>query len=560
VRKLNSTQNFWLVKRLLAGAAATLCGCVFLEAADANNSLRSAGADALSTNEFTALLRAAEKGDAVAQVTVGKCYARGKVVPYNAVEAAAWYRKAAEQGDAAGQFEFGGCLLSNYGVLRDDAEAFKWIRKSAEQGYGQSFTWLARFYDKAWEGVATNFPEALRWYLRAANSGDDWAQFRLGEMYAAGQGATKDAVEALKWFDLAGRDGSQFVAKARAAASALATTLTEAEVAEARRRRLAADVPLDSQVPVALPPVRTTITANVARSFFPDSAAQMMVEASVELRNNRPIVPVRVNDSKPLRLLFDSGSSMSFLTERAASKLKLKTNASVKVGSQLVGTIGGLTFSLAGASYRPRAVAVHPMKGERILDPFLDGILGADFLQHFVVELDYRAGKVRLRDLFHYKRTGPGDNLLMRFEKNLPYIEATILPQTGTELKGTWLIDTGASGSIYVAKAFADRHSLDARVGKTLSGRSVVFSGTARTHLGQFNNLRLGHYVVERPEVTLEQEETLSVGQLSGAIGGEILRRFTVILHYGRQQVILEPNGLRPKPSLSNESGSELQN
>jgi TPR repeat protein len=47
----------------------------------------------------------------------------------------------------------------------------------------------------------------VRWFARAAESGDRGAWRRLGRCYAAGVGVAADPSEALKWLTLADRAG-----------------------------------------------------------------------------------------------------------------------------------------------------------------------------------------------------------------------------------------------------------------------------------------------------------------------------------------------------------------
>ena len=529
---------------------------------------------ALDTNTFEQLLKSAEQGDSGAQIVVGDAYTLGRVVASNAVEAAKWYRKAAEQTNAAGMFRIGSCLLTAHGVAKDEAGAFGWLLKSAEQDYAPSFAWVARSYETGLGGFMTNFPEALRWYLYAANANDDWAQYRLGALYTEGLAIKRDGVEALKWYELAGKDGKQFAESARTEGAALAAALSVPEVVEARRRA-SAFVPHVLRPSGTSSPARDVNSEHASRVLLPAPVVQKTrpavpatpkaIEIPIELQNNRPIVSIRVNDSKPLRLLFDSGSGLSILTEKAASKLNVeRTEKKIMFGSEIVDSLEGLAFHLAaGASYRPRTVVLHPMKSQRMLDPFLDGILGADLFEHFVVELDYRAKRMRLRALNKYKYTGPGENVLMRFNRGRPWIGATLVTQDGRTLKGQFLVDTGASVSLYITSDFANYHSLhEAAAGKTLAGRTVVFSGTEKTRIGRFKSLHIAHFLIEEPEVIFAQEteESGPFGQLSGVIGGEILRRFTVTFHYGRQQLSLEPSGQPPRPTQSRVLGSELLN
>ena len=52
-----------------------------------------------------------------------------------------------------------------------------------------------------------NYTEAAKWYRKAAEQGDDAAQYYLGVCYANGQGVAQGYVEAVKWFRKAAEQG-----------------------------------------------------------------------------------------------------------------------------------------------------------------------------------------------------------------------------------------------------------------------------------------------------------------------------------------------------------------
>ena len=70
--------------------------------------------------------RAADRGDANAQTSLGFMYANGRGVPRDFAEAANWYRKAADRGDAAAQYNLGVAYDAGQGVSRDVVQAYKW--------------------------------------------------------------------------------------------------------------------------------------------------------------------------------------------------------------------------------------------------------------------------------------------------------------------------------------------------------------------------------------------------------------------------------------------------
>ena len=75
---------------------------------------------------------AAEQGDVVSQVELGKIY---KLDRENYKEAAKWFRMAVEQNDPEAQYYLGTLYNFGDGVEEDIDEALKWYRKSADQGY-----------------------------------------------------------------------------------------------------------------------------------------------------------------------------------------------------------------------------------------------------------------------------------------------------------------------------------------------------------------------------------------------------------------------------------------
>ena len=49
-------------------------------------------------------------------------------------------------------------------------------------------------------GVEKNYEEAVKWYKKAAEKGDDWAMRKLGWCYENGEGVEKNYEEAVKWY------------------------------------------------------------------------------------------------------------------------------------------------------------------------------------------------------------------------------------------------------------------------------------------------------------------------------------------------------------------------
>src|SRR5207249_3375797 len=75
----------------------------------------------------------------------------------------------------------------------------KWFRKAAQQNNAWAQRTLGFRYVNG-EGVAKDYVEAAKWFRKAAQQNEALAQAMLGFCYANGQGVPKDYVEAVKWY------------------------------------------------------------------------------------------------------------------------------------------------------------------------------------------------------------------------------------------------------------------------------------------------------------------------------------------------------------------------
>jgi TPR repeat protein len=93
-----------------------------------------------------------------------------------------------------------------YHELGDYPDAAKWYQKAAEQGNVAAEYELGVIYTNG-EGVAQDYAEAVRWYRKAANQGLGDAQYELGNAYVTGRGVTQDFAEAAKSYRQAAEAG-----------------------------------------------------------------------------------------------------------------------------------------------------------------------------------------------------------------------------------------------------------------------------------------------------------------------------------------------------------------
>ena len=82
--------------------------------------------------------KAAERGSAHAQFSLGLRYDAGNGVLQDAAKAFSWYRRAAEQGHARAEFNLGTMYAEGHGTDADPVQAWAWLELAANHGMPQA--------------------------------------------------------------------------------------------------------------------------------------------------------------------------------------------------------------------------------------------------------------------------------------------------------------------------------------------------------------------------------------------------------------------------------------
>jgi tetratricopeptide (TPR) repeat protein len=98
---------------------------------------------------------------------------------------------------AVSEYETGLRYYRGEGVERNYPQAVKWFRKAAEQNHAAAQRMLAACYYFG-QGMPKNYVEAVKWLRKASEKSDAPAQGMLGFCYYFGQGVSKNYTEAVK--------------------------------------------------------------------------------------------------------------------------------------------------------------------------------------------------------------------------------------------------------------------------------------------------------------------------------------------------------------------------
>lgn len=280
---------------------------------------------------------------------------------------------------------------------------------------------------------------------------------------------------------------------------------------------------------------------------------------------NLIFVQTRVNNSKPLWFIFDTGASATIINARVAKELGLRASRTERGtgtgGAIEAGMIDGVTLSVPGVAVSDQTVGALPLDD---LAPYaerpLGGILGYDFIKELVVEIDYEAKLINLYEPASYDYKGAGEIVPVTFSNHKPTVKASLVLNGHEPFEGRLEIDTGSDEVMLVNSSYVNAHGLNDLVTNFRLGNSGGAGGMTRSHTGRVAGVRLGRFELARPLVTFSLARTGSDATTAydGLLGGEFLRRFRVIIDYSRRRIVFEPNAHFNDPVETDMSGLEF--
>jgi uncharacterized protein len=129
----------------------------------------------------------AERGDAQAQCNLGRCFAEGKGVELDPLQAVRWFTAAAEQDLAEAQYRLGMTFLDQKSGALDYKQAQRWFQQAATRGDADAQYETAEGF-RVGRGTKVDFGRAIAFFRMAADQGHVKAQFGLGAMFESGAG------------------------------------------------------------------------------------------------------------------------------------------------------------------------------------------------------------------------------------------------------------------------------------------------------------------------------------------------------------------------------------
>ncbi|MCG3154673.1 MAG: hypothetical protein DKINENOH_01267 [bacterium] len=278
------------------------------------------------------------------------------------------------------------------------------------------------------------------------------------------------------------------------------------------------------------------------------------------------IVPVAVNDSLKLEMIFDTGfgNEGAILFDPAAGgRLGLAYAASVNLGGggeaaiRTANVATGATLSLPGVRFVQQPLLVMSNK-EAFRDWPADGIIGKTLCAS-LVEIDYERGVLNLYDGMATRPAEQGQEFKVTFSYGIPVMEAAAVLEGKQELALKLLLDTGVSFPLCLFTYSEERIQLPPR---TIALTDEGLNGVMRCRVGRVAALKFGTFVLDQPLTGFLDQTAMGsatiLGQ-NGFFGQEALQLFKVVLDYAGARVFLAPNASYPGSFDFNMAGLYLK-
>lgn len=269
------------------------------------------------------------------------------------------------------------------------------------------------------------------------------------------------------------------------------------------------------------------------------------------------VVIARINGSRPLHVLFDTGGTNT-LGLQAAKEIGLSGKGTLGVngsnGQQATAQLAAdVTLSLGAATLRDQQFGLidFPAALIGLTGRYrIDGVIGYEVLKNFAVSIDFVHRRLTLTEpaAFHYAGGGAA----------IPFKSAIVpvVPGLLNNARGDFYFDTGNGFYNTVSSGFfATNHLSLPR--STIQVQSTFGQGGAtRSSLIRAGSLTIGPYLLSRPVFAVSNAQRGTA--IAGNIGNGVLSRFDIALDYSRDVLYMKPNRNFAKPFVGTLDGMSL--
>lgn len=281
------------------------------------------------------------------------------------------------------------------------------------------------------------------------------------------------------------------------------------------------------------------------------------VTIPVEIMNNMVVIPVVLNNQAPLKFILDTGVRTTVLTQKTYSDiLGLTYSKEIFIsgpgGEKLVDAYvtDNVTLDLPGVQGKGHSMLVLEkdyLELRNYLGTEVHGILGYELFSRFIIRIDYHKKRIVLLSPEHFKKKRRYHTINIVIEDTKPFVMAKAKLNDNTELDVKLLMDTGASHGLVLEPESDPAITIPEKNIESIIGRGLGGEITGR--IGRIDALTIGEYKIDKVIANFPDPESYSDGlfkgesiRRNGAVGGEILSRFSVIFNFPNEEIYIKKN------------------
>ncbi len=291
-----------------------------------------------------------------------------------------------------------------------------------------------------------------------------------------------------------------------------------------------------------------------------------------QLINNVIVIPIEVNGIE-LSFLLDTGVSRPIVFNFLKASDSLEIMNAEKIYLKGLGNEGVVEalkssrneFKIGEAINKDQSFYVvfdSSINFAPKLGAPIHGIIGYDLFKDFVVEINYKSKYIRLTnpEEYNYKTCRRCETFNLEFYNDKPYfnLEAKLKKKA---IPVKLLIDSGSSDALWLFEN--DSIGLVAKDNYFDDFLGYGLSGVVHGKRSKIDEIKLKSFRLKRPKVAFPDSTIIAslkkIKGRNGSIGGEILKRFNIIMDYGKAKLTLKKNSNFGDPFAYNKSGIELE-
>jgi hypothetical protein len=298
------------------------------------------------------------------------------------------------------------------------------------------------------------------------------------------------------------------------------------------------------------------LTASISKFAIAHSTHKLPITIPIVVADNLVYMQGRINGSRPLSIVLDTGSSLSIVKPVVAQQIGLHPSGSAETsgighgGSQTLQFVENARLQLgAGHSVlglNGQRIAILPIGyvDEQAGHP-TDAFFGSNVFKNFCVTVDYEGQHAKFASTANFSPPVDTESIPIKILSDVPFVTAALVSSDGSRISGLFLLDSGTTGALILSKQFLSAHP------KIIAGRTLLEMPPIRAVGGKINNklvrvagLDLGTFHFSRLVAIVPENSAgpLANPEVAGFIGAEVMRRFTITWDYAHERMSLAPN------------------